>query len=499
MATEEAPAPIVSTDEAEVETVDENEDKAADAEAAKEAARAQAEARRKRILEKANNRMKYVNGEQNVDEEEKKSRNSNAARIRAARQRRYGKKSTAASTAAATPAPAPTAETETPAATTEASQEPPATEPEKPAEAPAAVETPAATESAPAPAPATTSADPQPKKKYLGVARTRRKMLAKKKMEEEKESATSSAAESDSANASLSSKGKPAAATSAGKAVLPSKVQTVPIYMHIVIILLMFFAGFDIGVQQFHADIDVRTQFAVQEFGLPLLHRSPWQSLKPSEALEEKLSSTASASTEESQDEFEEIDEEYVPPNIDPIFRVDLDELTKGPGILNQLGRGAISIHRLIMWIFFFGPMGFLTSILAIPAAIMASPPGLFFSALILRQVVGKGIGAGIPGESVEEGGDSAKQNNIEVISMAKNFVKNFFATTFPTLVSVYDVYTHLRTDMYIVFCGAFLGIAWTHLGNDALSCDADDVVDAVVEAVGDIASAGGEILEGEL
>ena len=83
------------------ETVDESDDanggeQKDDAEAAKEAARAQAEARRKRILEKANNRMKYVNGEQTADPDEKKTRNSNAARIRAARQRRYGKKSTAA-------------------------------------------------------------------------------------------------------------------------------------------------------------------------------------------------------------------------------------------------------------------------------------------------------------------------------------------------------------------------------------------------------------------
>ena len=118
----------------------------------------------------------------------------------------------------------------------------------------------------------------------------------------------------------------------------------------------------------------------------------------------------------------------------------------------------------------------------------MQSPPGLFFAALILRQVVGKGVGAGIPNVSEEEGGDSAKQNNIEVISMAKNFVKNFFATSFPTLVTLYDVYTHVRTDMYVVLCGVFFGLAWTHLGNDALSCDAD----AVASDVGDIS-------EGEL
>ena len=74
MAEEEAtPIPVLP------ETVDESDDadgaeQKDDAEAAKEAARAQAEARRKRILEKANNRMKYVNGEQTADPEEKKTR-----------------------------------------------------------------------------------------------------------------------------------------------------------------------------------------------------------------------------------------------------------------------------------------------------------------------------------------------------------------------------------------------------------------------------------------
>ena len=84
-----------------VETVDDDDDDDVDdAEtAAMEATREKAEARKKRILEKANQRMNYVNGEQvdNGDADQKKSVSS-AARIRAARQRRYGKKKPDAST-----------------------------------------------------------------------------------------------------------------------------------------------------------------------------------------------------------------------------------------------------------------------------------------------------------------------------------------------------------------------------------------------------------------
>eukprot|EP00531_Pseudo-nitzschia_arenysensis_P004481 CAMPEP_0116132054 /NCGR_PEP_ID=MMETSP0329-20121206/9342_1 /TAXON_ID=697910 /ORGANISM="Pseudo-nitzschia arenysensis, Strain B593" /LENGTH=504 /DNA_ID=CAMNT_0003626541 /DNA_START=44 /DNA_END=1558 /DNA_ORIENTATION=+ len=501
MSEEEGTAPVVS-DSPEVVTVDDTDDaeKTDDAEAAKEAARAQAEARRKRILEKANNRMKYVNGEQIADEEEKKTRNSNAARIRAARQRRYGKKSSAASTASATPAPASTPQTETSAeaekntisTTTEVEPEKVDSDTNKEKVVDAPIEPAASTEDAAAP---TTTAEPTTKKKYVGVARMRRQMLAKKKMEEENnESGASSGADSQSAEGSPASTGKgktAASSTSVGKGGLSSiKVQTVPIYMHMIVILLLFVAGFDVGVQQFHVDVDISTQVAVQEFGVPILHRNPWQPLKPitaekdsKETLEEKLSSsTSSSNTEDLQNEFEEIDEEYNPPNIDPIFRVDFDELTKGPGLLNQMARGAISIHRLLLWFFFYFPMGVFTSILSIPAAIMKSPPGLFLAAIILRQVVGKGVGAAIPDDSADEGADKSKQNNIEVISMAKNFVKNFFATTFPTLVSFYDAYLHLKSDMYVVLCGVFFGLAWAHLYDDALSCDADAVVGGVSE-----------------
>ena len=50
-----------------------NDGKVDEVEAAMNAARSQAEARRKRILEKASKRMNYVNGEQIQDEEEKKT------------------------------------------------------------------------------------------------------------------------------------------------------------------------------------------------------------------------------------------------------------------------------------------------------------------------------------------------------------------------------------------------------------------------------------------
>jgi len=488
MAEEDFPIPVMS-DAAKVETVEEDDDAdgTSNTETAMETARVRAEARRKRVLEKANSRMKYVNGEQIQDEEEKKTSRSNAARIRAARARRYGKKS-----AAAEPSASAEASTSTSAPETEPEKVEPDSTKEKIVEAP--IEAAASVEDSTS---SVTAAEP--KKKYVGVAKMRRKLLAKKKMEEENnDPGASSTASSESSKAALAADGKSskgniaASTTSVGKALLPPvKVQTIPIYMHMIVILLLFVSGFDVGIQQFHADVDVRTQMAVQEHGILFLHRNPWQPLKsittgrdPKETLQDKLSSSSSQSSRgDLQDEFGEvIDEEYIPPNIDPIFRTDLDDLTKGPGFIKLMARAAISIHRLILWIFYFAPMGFLVSILSIPTAIVQSPPGLFLLAVVLRQVVGKGVlGAAIPQASGDDGADGKKsKNNIEVLSMAKNFVKNFFTTTFPTLVTLYDVYLHLKADMYVVLCGVFFGLAWTHLGSDAaLSCDADVIVGA--------------------
>ncbi|KAL3907384.1 MAG: hypothetical protein SGILL_008901, partial [Bacillariaceae sp.] len=222
---------------------------------------------------------------------------------------------------------------------------------------------------------------------------------------------------------------------------------------------------------QFHDDVVVHPKTAFDEYGLPFVKRNPFQPLAPpstvNDALKEELLSSSDPSKAipkgVDQDEFGEVvlEGENVP-NIDPLFGVDLDDLTNGPGIVNQMARGAVSIHRMILYVVYYTPISLFNTLLSIPMKLMEMPPALFLIAIGLRQLVGKVIlGAHIP-ES--KGGDNEEKNNIEVLGMAKNFVKNFFATNFPMLVWAYDVFCHLRSDMYIVLCGVFLGMAWSHL-----------------------------------
>ncbi|MGK3751884.1 MAG: hypothetical protein ACI8RD_004187 [Bacillariaceae sp.] len=490
-----------------VETVDDDDDDDDDVDdaetAAMEATREKAEARKKRILEKANQRMNYVNGEQvdNGDAEQKKSVSS-AARIRAARQRRYGKKKadtsttteeTTTTTNEAAVAADSTTSTEQPdskileptVSATENTTTADETKKEESDDEAIPVDEPVEKSEE---GPETSDDGTGKKKKYLGVARMRRQMLARKKMERENaEENSNDNATATVPPASISGKTKAVGVTAAvGKVVLPPvKIQTIPIYMHILVVVLLFVTGYDVGSQQFHSEVDVPTQVAVQEYGVPFVHRNPWQPLTKivsaekdaKRALEDELRQKAQGertSPSVVHDEFQEIiHEEYIP-NIDPLFGVDLDEMTAGPGILNKLAKGAIAIHRSLLWFVYYAPMGIFSSILSIPSALMQTPPALFLSTIMLRQVLGKLIlGATIPVIG-DDNGDGKSQNKLDILNMGKNFVKNFFVTSFPKVVTLYETFVHLKSDMYIVLCGVFFGLAWTHINN---TCDAPPIM----------------------
>ena len=300
----------------------------------------------------------------------------------------------------------------------------------------------------------------------MGVAKMRRRKMLAKKLEEEAEQSSPTTSTVDEALAS-------------GIKIAP-KIPVIPVYMHILTIVLLFLAGLDVGIQQYHDDVIVHSEFAVKEYGIPFVQRKPWQPLTPLEvggdsnkdakrALEEEFMASSTTTNEKIQpkgvdkDEFDDDkeDEEYIP-NIDPIFRVDLDEMTRGPGIFYSLARGAVAVHRMILYLVYYTPISIFNTLLSIPMALMKMPPALFLIALILRQIVGKIIlGADIPEAKPDE---SAEKNNLEVISMAKNFVKSFLTTNFPTAYALYDGLVHLRSDMYIVICGVFCGMAWSHL-----------------------------------
>ena len=221
-----------------------------------------------------------------------------------------------------------------------------------------------------------------------------------------------------------------------------------------------------VGFQQYHEDVKIHDDFAVREHGVLLIHRHPWKNDKAESELGVSREDLQIVSGKVPDDEFDEDDSsEQGFSNIDPLFRVDLDELTQGPGFINQLARIAVSIHRVILTAIFYTPLNLIYTLAGIPKALMQTPPALCLLALLVRQLVGKIIlNASMPVLETEE-----KDAAIDVLAMVKQWVTKFLSTTFPTAVSLYDAFVHLRSDMYIIICGVFCGLACTHMSKSTL------------------------------
>jgi hypothetical protein len=321
--------------------------------------------------------------------------------------------------------------------------------------------------------------------KYLGVAKMRRKML------QEHKSATTTTVDVSPPLESSKPVKKPTLYHST----------VVPIYMHIATVLLLFAAGLDVGLQQrtvnyvfddtaaaaisgaepqrflaVHSELAPRQMGGTQRllsFILP--HMTDNQNnldddpKKPSIAQPFDWASQSSLEgTDEPADEFDVATNDDAAAagtitnleNVDPLFQVDLDQYTQGTGPFWSVARSAVRLHRLNLAIFYYAPRSLFRALIDFLWSLWQSPPVLCITAIALRQLVGKLLlGAQLPTTKADE----AQQK--DVLTMVKNFVSNVVLKSFPTAVTLYDVWTHLRADMYVLLCGFLVGLAWSHNG----------------------------------
>ena len=144
--------------------------------------------------------------------------------------------------------------------------------------------------------------------------------------------------------------------------------------------------------------------------------------------------------------------------NIDPLFQVDLDALTTGDGLYFTLGRFAVRVHRFILSIVLDLPKSILQSVLSFVWSFVQTPPVFFLMAVLIRHGLGKVVlGAKLPAAVVD---DAAHK---DILSTVQTFATKFVLSSFPTMKIVYDVWTHIRSDMYVILCGLFVGWAVSH------------------------------------
>lgn len=323
---------------------------------------------------------------------------------------------------------------------------------------------------------------PTEKKKYLGVVKMRRKMLAEKKASEA-QTETNTIPSTTTKNASskrlkLSKKEKNA-------------VSLGPILVQFMTVMLLFLAGFDVGVQN-HVVVNqnvptIHTNFAISEHGIGVMKlvgisaSSSQNPIGSNTIIDQDLFQLNDQGDEEFLDSEEEFGDakpkgasttSKKEPNIDPVFGVDFDELTAGDGILFTLFRIAVSFHRMFTHFFFTVPLAFIYGLLALPKRILANPPILFLCAVSIRFVGKHLLGGSLPdldkmlqAEINDNDAMKGKEGvadtiaNTDLVSLGTNFVKNFFKTNFPKLVLFWTIFNDARSDMFVVFCGFFTGL----------------------------------------
>lgn len=307
------------------------------------------------------------------------------------------------------------------------------------------------------------------KKKYVGVARMRRKMLSERKLKENQETKSSSTHEVESISANAASLFNIAA----------KRQHRLSVFLQLLTAIMLFMAGLEFGWNNVLEPINLEPSIALVsgESKLVSLFYSgnlgqattllmPGSGSPKNERSDRRhlpvVDNILDVSTYEdviTQDEFStETTATQREPIIDPIFKVDLDEFTKGDGIIFAAAGVAVDIHRFVIAFpvllqnFIFQKIG------------KYCTPFLFLVALFLRRFM-KWCGACDPSESLsvtEDGGGSTADNtgSMDIVGTVLKTAKAQVMGIFPRIFVLIEIIKDIRKDMYIVLCGLLVGVA---------------------------------------
>ena len=232
-----------------------------------------------------------------------------------------------------------------------------------------------------------------------GVAATRRKKVMEQRQQKLKEAQKSE----EKAKAVINK-------------MMPSKSNSAPYYELLILLLLFVIAFFIGGSQQENVLTNKQFHYFTPDSHSASVNHGVLNVVEESEARRTLLS------------EFDDTEDEvYNESNIDPIFGVDLDLITSGDSLFMWLARFAVGIHRKIIYF---------------PMKLLKNPPVFLLTSLMLRNLIR------VPKVQKE----AAVSNSL--MSTAINFV----TSSFPGLVSIYEMYKRARGDVYVMLVGFLLG-----------------------------------------
>lgn len=149
------------------------------------------------------------------------------------------------------------------------------------------------------------------------------------------------------------------------------------------------------------------------------------------------------------------------PPNIDPLFRTDLDDLLSKSALpfpIHIAAKFAVGFHR--MWVYYLitAPMSILKSIPKTMLGWTRYPPIILIFTLLIRGANKVLLGGKSLEDEKKELGN--KGNNFDVMKKVMDTAKNYIEGSFPWLVFVLGtLYDVVKVDMYVVFCGLLVGL----------------------------------------
>jgi len=236
-------------------------------------------------------------------------------------------------------------------------------------------------------------------KKWKGVAATRRKKVMEQRQQKLKEAQKSE----EKAKAVINK-------------MMPSKSNSAPYYELLILLLLFVIAFFIGGSHQENVLTYKQFHYYTPDSHSASVNHDILNVVEESEARRTLLS------------EFDDTEDEvHIESNIDPIFGVDLDLIISGDSLFMGLARFAVGIHRKIIYF---------------PVKLLKNPPVFLLTSLMLRNLIR------VPKVQKE----AAVSNSL--MSTAINFV----TSSFPGLVSIYEMYKRARGDVYVMLVGFLLG-----------------------------------------
>eukprot|EP01082_Thalassiosira_pseudonana_P000784 g1568.t1 g1568 contig10:2352168-2354118(+) len=157
--------------------------------------------------------------------------------------------------------------------------------------------------------------------------------------------------------------------------------------------------------------------------------------------------------------------------NIDPLFQVDLDELSENaqlPFPISYMARLAIGFHRAWVYYLWTLPLSTFRSVLSLPKTLMSGwiryPPVVLILSLLVRLVNKVILGNGKASLSNEEDGTSGKSkgNSFDILGKIQDTAKNYVGDKFPWAVLVFGTLRDVvKVDMYVVLCGLLVGLVY--------------------------------------